>query len=132
MNTNELSPFSKVSRLNRKIQPPWITKDLAHLIAKKKHLWIVNQHSGTNTKAVDEEYKKVRRELKKSTKRAVIDYEKAIINDKGNKKRVFSYVKSKQKNIEIDQRYERRKRRHCALWSRNQQYLERLFQVGFR
>ena len=89
----------KISRLNRKVQPPWMTKDLAHLIAKKKHLWIVYQHSGPNTKAlVEEEYKKVRQELKKSTKRAVIDYEKAIIDDKINKKRVFSYVKSNNKH----------------------------------
>jgi hypothetical protein len=88
----------KQSRLGRKVQPPWMTKDLAHLIAKKKHLWIVNQHSGSTVKAaVNEEYKKVRKELKKATKRAVIDYEKTIINDKVNKKRVFSYVKAKQK-----------------------------------
>jgi hypothetical protein len=87
----------KQSSLARKIQPPWMTRTLNHLIATKKRLWILVQQTRSRVKSILDEYKQVRREVKKATKRSVIDYEKSIVYDKKNNKRLYGYVKSKQK-----------------------------------
>lgn len=79
-----------------KVQPPWMNGPLATLIAKKKRLWIKMQHTRSRVASIRSEYKDVCREVKKVTKRSVIDYERKIVNDKKNSKRLYGYAKSKQ------------------------------------
>ncbi len=87
------------SKLERKVQPPWMTGALASLIAKKKRLWILCQQTRSRVASIRAEYKQTCSEVKKATKRAVIDYERKIVNDKKNSKRLFGYAKSKQKTV---------------------------------
>jgi hypothetical protein len=85
------------NKLKRKVQPPWMTAALATLIAKKKRLWIIVQRTSAKVASVRNEYKSICKQIKKGTKRAVIDHEKELISDKKNSKRLYQYVKSKQK-----------------------------------
>ena len=87
----------KMNRLTRKVQPPWMNDALACLIAKKKRLWILVQQTRSRVASIRQEYKSTCKEVKKATKRSVIEYEKRLINDKKNSKRLFSYAKSKQR-----------------------------------
>jgi hypothetical protein len=87
----------KRSEASLKVQPPWMTGSLSKLISKKKRLWILVQKTGAKVKSLVDDYKRTRNAIKKATKRSVIDYERSIINDKKNQKRLYSYVKSKQR-----------------------------------
>jgi len=85
------------TKFTGKAQPPWMTKALASLIALKKRLWFRLLHSTRNAPALCDEYKTTCKSVRKETKRAVIEYERMIVGDKKNSKRLFGYAKSKQK-----------------------------------
>jgi hypothetical protein len=72
----------KSNNLDRKIQSPWTNGPVGQLISKKKRLWILVQQTRSQVKSVLDEYKLVRSQIKKATKRSVIDYENSITNDK--------------------------------------------------
>jgi hypothetical protein len=85
------------SKSSRKVQPPWWTGSLGNLCAKKKRLWILIQHNQGNSESLISDYKATCKAVKKATKRAVIDYERLLVNEKKNNKRLYGYAKSKQK-----------------------------------
>ena len=63
--------------------------------SKKKSLWILKNQTRSRVKSMVDEYNAVRCDVKKATKRSVIDYERSIIYD-NTKKRLYAYAKFKQ------------------------------------
>ena len=67
------------------------------LVNKKKKLWFQNVASSWKDADKINDYKKMRRTVKKATKTAIIQFKESLANDKKNPKRLFSYINSKQK-----------------------------------
>jgi Reverse transcriptase (RNA-dependent DNA polymerase) len=85
-------------KLSRKRQPAWMTKNLNHLIGLKKRLWFKVTNTHFKNQTLLDEYKIVRRLVKNETRKAVIEFERSIVFDP-EKKRLYSYAKSKQNTM---------------------------------
>jgi hypothetical protein len=76
---------------------PWITNELLKLSRAKKALWYKLKASGGKIRSIELEYKKAKREFEKQSREATRSFEKNLVFDTKNPKRLYTYINSKQK-----------------------------------
>ena len=77
-----------------KTRAPWLTEEI---LAKKKPLWYRNRATGWKIRALLNEYIKIRKNIKKESKKATISFEQRLANDKMIPKLLYAYANSRQK-----------------------------------
>ena len=93
--TDRFIPF-KNRRLQGRNKPRWMSRDLKHLITRKRKLY--KAYKRTKNNAILNEYRAIIRETKKKTKMDKKAFEKVLSeNCKNNPKEFFSYVREQRK-----------------------------------
>ena len=87
----------KMKQVKLKPIAPWVTDQIINLSAKKDRLFYQNRASKWKIQSLVREYEKIRREIKKESKKATITFEQRLANDKKNPKLLYAYVNSRQK-----------------------------------
>ena len=75
---------------------PWLDRDLRALIKGKAKAWWRLRASGGNP-TIEKQYKDLAKSVKHRMRTAVHDYEMSLANDKVNPKRIYHYIKMRQR-----------------------------------
>ena len=73
-----------------------MNEEILAMSRRKKELWILNRNLKWKMCSLVREYREIRKEIKKITRRSVRAFEESIARDKKNPKKIFAYVNSRQ------------------------------------
>ena len=68
----------------------WMNEEILALSRRKKELWILNRNLKWKMCSLVREYREIRKEIKKITRRSVRAFEESIARDKKNPKKIES------------------------------------------
>jgi hypothetical protein len=90
------SHIPKRSNKVLKRKAPWMNDLISAISRRKKELWILNRNLKWKVNSMVQEYKEIRKEIKKITRSSVRAYEESLARDKKNPKRLFAYINRRQ------------------------------------
>ena len=76
---------------------PWITSELKALTKRKRSMWYTKLASGGKDAVLNQQYKEVAKLVKQRMRKAVQEYERSLAEDKVNPKRIYHYIKMRQR-----------------------------------
>ena len=76
---------------------PWLNSELKALIKEKRSLWQINRACGGKDTVKSERYRVLVKSIRSKLVSAVNNYELELANDKKNPKRIYHYIRMRQK-----------------------------------
>ena len=78
-------------------KPPWLDQNIQALSKRKSKLWHKVKANRGKDEALKEEYRRVCRVIKSTTRPAQKTYEEDLVSDKKNPKRFYAYINGKKR-----------------------------------
>ena len=75
-----------------------MNEEILAMSRRKKELWILNRNLKWKMCSLVREYREIRKEIKKITRRSVRAFEESIATDKKNPKKIFAYSRQSVKS----------------------------------